>query len=149
MKTMTPLPSTELEQTRCESPPADWESEREHLLDLLAQQQRVAQAGLVTSAIVHDVNNYLHVVRRYDGMDLKTGIQHVVQVHDRELNQFCQLDGVVRDRSPEARRCIDLYVMGCRNWMSGALRWQQIAPRYASGRKMLDEESTIGSMTQA
>ena len=31
--------------------------ERDVLLDLLAQQQRVSQAGLVTSALVHDFNN--------------------------------------------------------------------------------------------
>lgn len=90
---------------------------------------------------VGDVNNYLHVVRRYESMSLAEGIEHVVRVHDRELNQFCQLDEVVRDRGTHARRSIDRYVSGCRNWMSGALRWQNIAPRYATGRKLLDDEA--------
>jgi signal transduction histidine kinase len=39
--------------------PAGWAEEREQLLELLAQQQRVAQAGLVTSAMAHDINNHL------------------------------------------------------------------------------------------
>jgi signal transduction histidine kinase len=46
-------------------PPAEsegaeaWRREREELLGLLAQQQRVAQAGLVTSGLAHDLNNHI------------------------------------------------------------------------------------------
>jgi len=94
---------------------------------------------------VGDVNNYLHVLRRYESLELGEGIEHVVRVHDRELNQFCQLDEAVRDRAPEARRSLDLYVDGCRSWMSGVLRWQQVSPRYASGRKLLNDEGSSGA----
>jgi two-component system NtrC family sensor kinase len=41
---------------------AEWAAEREHLLELLAQQQRVAQAGLVTAGMAHDVNNHLQQI---------------------------------------------------------------------------------------
>ena len=36
-----------------------WAAERERLLELLAQQQRVAQTGLVTAGLIHDANNHL------------------------------------------------------------------------------------------
>lgn len=36
--------------------------ERDGLMDLLAQRQRLAQAGLVTSALVHDVRNHVQVI---------------------------------------------------------------------------------------
>jgi signal transduction histidine kinase len=38
---------------------ARWAAERERLLELLAQQQRVAQTGLVTAGLIHDANNHL------------------------------------------------------------------------------------------
>lgn len=42
--------------------PPDWADERERLLEMLAQQQRVAQAGLVTAGMAHDVHNHLQVL---------------------------------------------------------------------------------------
>lgn len=39
-----------------------WEIEREHLLELLAHQQRVAQAGLVTAGLTHDINNHVQMI---------------------------------------------------------------------------------------
>ena len=38
------------------------EVEREVLLELLSQQQRVAQAGLVTAGLAHDVNNHVQII---------------------------------------------------------------------------------------
>ncbi len=42
--------------------PAPQVDDRETLLEMLAQQQRVAQAGLVTSALAHDVKNHIQVM---------------------------------------------------------------------------------------
>lgn len=41
------------------APPESWREERETLLELLAQQQRVAQAGLITSGLSHDAKNHI------------------------------------------------------------------------------------------
>jgi len=38
------------------------EAKNEMLLDLLTQQQRVAQAGLVTAGLAHDVDNHVQVI---------------------------------------------------------------------------------------
>jgi len=38
------------------------EHDREMLLELLAQQQRVAQVGLITSGLTHDIANHLQVI---------------------------------------------------------------------------------------
>lgn len=37
-------------------------AERDRLLELLAQQQRVAQAGLVTSGLAHDIDNHVQII---------------------------------------------------------------------------------------
>jgi signal transduction histidine kinase len=50
---------------------ATWARERERLLELLAQQQRIAQAGLVTAALAHDVNNQLTVMSITTAMSLR------------------------------------------------------------------------------
>lgn len=39
--------------------PTGWEAERARLLEMLAQQQRLAQAGLVTAGLAHEVSNHL------------------------------------------------------------------------------------------
>lgn len=88
---------------------------------------------------VGDVNNYLHVMRRCESMSLPTVIDHTVRVHDREIEQLCQLDGTVRDHEPRTRGLIDRYIDGCHDWISGALAWQKISGRYASGRVLLRE----------
>lgn len=44
--------------TRDRAPEA-WETERARLLEMLAQQQRLAQAGLVTAGLAHEVSNAL------------------------------------------------------------------------------------------
>jgi len=41
---------------------AAWAEEREMLLEMLAQQQRVAQAGLVTAGMAHDINNHVQMI---------------------------------------------------------------------------------------
>jgi 5-epi-alpha-selinene synthase len=86
---------------------------------------------------VGDVNNYLQVMRRCESMSLPAVIDHTVRVHDRELEQLCQLDGTVRDHGPQVRETVDRYIEGCRAWITGALAWQQVAGRYASGRALL------------
>jgi two-component system C4-dicarboxylate transport sensor histidine kinase DctB len=42
--------------------PEGVEHDREMLLELLAQQQRVAQVGLITSGLTHDIANHLQVI---------------------------------------------------------------------------------------
>ncbi len=86
---------------------------------------------------VGDVNNYLHVMRSCESMSLPAVIDHTVRVHDRELEQLGRLDGTVRDHGPHMRGIIDRYVEGCRDWIAGALAWQKISGRYASGRVLL------------
>ncbi len=88
-----------------------------------------------------DVNNYLHVTLRYEPMDLAEGVDHVVRTHDRELDQFCQLDGTAQDHGDFAQRIVERYVEGCRSWMTGALAWQKIAHRYASGRALFGDNA--------
>lgn len=51
---------------------AAWEREREMLLELLAHQQRVAQAGLVTAGLSHDIKNHVHVLMGVAGLALKS-----------------------------------------------------------------------------
>ena len=58
---MMQLPET-AELVREGDGPASWRQEREMLLEMLAQQQRVAQAGLVTSGLAHDVRNHVMVL---------------------------------------------------------------------------------------
>ena len=41
---------------------AKWAQERELLLEMLAHQQRVAQAGLITAGLAHDVQNQLTII---------------------------------------------------------------------------------------
>lgn len=55
-RSTSPLAGTETE------PPPTWRQEREMLLEMLAQQQRVAQAGLITSGLAHDVKNHIFVL---------------------------------------------------------------------------------------
>lgn len=88
---------------------------------------------------VSDVNNYLHVMRSCEPLGLLEVVDHTVRVHDRELHQLCQLDGTVRDHGPHMRRVVERYLEGCHHWMSGALAWQRVSGRYASGRALLRE----------
>lgn len=44
------------------APPPSWQAEREALYELLAHEQRVAQVGLVTSGLAHDVMNGLQLI---------------------------------------------------------------------------------------
>lgn len=41
---------------------AEWRKERERLLTMLAQQQRVAHTGLITAGLVHEVANYVTLI---------------------------------------------------------------------------------------
>jgi hypothetical protein len=88
---------------------------------------------------VGDVNNYLHVMQRYEPMSLRAVVDHTIRVHDRELHQLGQLDGTVRDHGPSARKLVERYVEGCRDWIAGSLAWQRTSGRYASGRALLGE----------
>ncbi len=58
----SPLRLEEIDSPRASEERAAWGRERERLLELLAQQQRIAQAGLVTAALAHDTNNELQVM---------------------------------------------------------------------------------------
>lgn len=42
---------------------ASWEQERQRLLAMIVQQQRVAQTGLITAGLVHEVNNHLMLMQ--------------------------------------------------------------------------------------
>ena len=48
--------------TPTENERAKWAQEREMLLEMLAHQQRVAQAGLITAGLAHDVQNQLTII---------------------------------------------------------------------------------------
>jgi hypothetical protein len=97
---------------------------------------------------IGDVNNYLQVMRRCEGMSLATVVDHTVRVHDRELEQLCQLDGTVRDRGPQVRETVERYIEGCRAWITGALAWQKVSGRYASGRALLrDGEASPAALS--
>ncbi len=48
-----------LQRASLDSAPPGWEAERAKLLEMLAQQQRLAQAGLVTAGLAHEVSNHL------------------------------------------------------------------------------------------
>jgi signal transduction histidine kinase len=41
---------------------AAWEAERERLMAMLSQQQRVAQTGLITAGLVHEVGNHVMLI---------------------------------------------------------------------------------------
>lgn len=64
------------------------EQDREMLLELLAQQQRVAQVGLITSGLTHDIANHLQVIsgrvylalRHDDPHEWKEALERVQQV---------------------------------------------------------------------
>lgn len=47
---------------RAVPPSVAWAREREVLLEMLAQQQRVSQAGLVTSGVAHEIHNHASVI---------------------------------------------------------------------------------------
>lgn len=50
---------------------AAWAQERERLLSMVAQQQRVAQTGLVTSGLVHEVSNHVMLINGLAYMALR------------------------------------------------------------------------------
>jgi signal transduction histidine kinase len=58
---------TALEQER-----AAWEKERERLLSMLSQQQRVAQTGLTTAGLVHEIANQVMLVQGLAFMALRS-----------------------------------------------------------------------------
>jgi len=80
--------AVQTEPTAPPAPPAAWQQERAKLLELLAQQQRIAQAGLLTAAIAHDVNNELQIL---------SGIAWLAQDSGDPCEQHQAL-GQVRDR---------------------------------------------------
>jgi hypothetical protein len=97
---------------------------------------------------VGDVNNYLQVMLRCEPMGFAEVVDHTVRVHDRELEQLCQLDGTVRDRGQQVRETVERYIDGCRAWITGALAWQKISGRYASGRALLrDGEASPAALS--
>ncbi len=52
---------------------AKWEAERETLLQMLGHQQRVAQAGLITSSLAHDVRNQAQLILSTAELALHSG----------------------------------------------------------------------------
>ncbi len=47
---------------RHEAERAEWDEERQRLQEMLAHQQRVAQAGLVTAGLSHDIRNHIQTM---------------------------------------------------------------------------------------
>lgn len=90
---------------------------------------------------VGDVNNYLHVMQRYEPLGFAGVVDHTIRAHDRELEQLDRLGGTVRDHGPRMTRLVERYIDGCRAWMAGSLEWQRISSRYASGRALLAGDS--------
>jgi len=60
--------TSELEAAR-----ASWDAERDTLFELLAQQQRVAQAGMITAGLIHDVKNHLQSISGASYLALMSG----------------------------------------------------------------------------
>ncbi len=73
------------EAPRADDAPGGADAERELLLELLAQQQRVAQIGLITAGLAHDVDNHIQVIsgatflalRRKNPEDWKLALEKV------------------------------------------------------------------------
>ncbi len=85
-----------------------------------------------------DPNNFVHVVRHHDGLDLDEAVARAARCHDLELAQFIHLAHALEHRDPG--RAVGHYLEGCRTWMVGALHWQRAARRYAGGRALLHHE---------
>lgn len=85
-----------------------------------------------------DPNNFVHVVRHHDGLDLEQAVARAVRCHDLELAQFVDLtQALAHDRRGRGHG-VDHYLEGCRAWMVGALHWQRTVRRYAGGRALLE-----------
>ena len=86
-------PSTH-RRTAASDAPIGWAQERKRLLEMLRHQQRVAQSGLMTAALAHDVNNHIQGVsgRSYvallsdDPTDWKEALERIQQ-HCRDLSE--------------------------------------------------------------
>ena len=96
------------------------EAKNETLLELLTQQQRVAQAGLVTAGLAHDVDNHVQIIigsaylaaRRDDpqihiavrlSVQLERNPRHQWQPLPRPVRSVCQRGGVDKAESGEAK----------------------------------------------
>jgi signal transduction histidine kinase len=106
-----PVRAEDLGTRRASAPtaPEGWEREREQLLEMLAHQQRVAQMGLITSGLVHDMNHHLMVMSGSAELALQSGDPgQCVEALER-VKQCCRaLDetaraflGLVRRRAPQ------------------------------------------------
>jgi hypothetical protein len=87
-----------------------------------------------------DPNNFVHTLRLHHGLDLSDAVARTIQAHDRELAQLLALERALHRTSPEIAERIEPLLAGCRAWMVGALQWQRIATRYATGRALLDPD---------
>jgi hypothetical protein len=87
-----------------------------------------------------DPNNFVHTLRLHHGLDLSAAVARTIQAHDRELAQLLALERALHRTSPEIAERIEPLLAGCRAWMVGALQWQRIATRYATGRALLDPD---------
>lgn len=68
--------------------PAAWETERARLLEMLAQQQRLAQAGLVTAGLAHEVSNHL----------MRMSGSAYMALRGRDPGEWCKaLDGIQKE----------------------------------------------------
>lgn len=85
-----------------------------------------------------DPNNFVHVVRHHDGLDLDQAVARAARCHDLELAQFLDLARAIEHDRRGRGHAVGHYLEGCRAWMVGALHWQRTARRYAGGRALLE-----------
>lgn len=67
----------------------DWAHERRILVDMLAQQQRVAQAGLITSSLAHDIRNQAQMILATAELSLVTDGEEGLRRALREIMAYC------------------------------------------------------------
>jgi 5-epi-alpha-selinene synthase len=123
---------------------------------LLQIKQLTAELTMYTNDILSygkeqkagDPNNLIHVLMHHEKMDFSSAVSRAVQMHDLTLSRFIEktdsLPAWWGARSPYIAKYID----GCRAWIRGALDWQLLAPRYATGRVYLENNTTTQRPTR-
>lgn len=81
-----------------------------------------------------DPHNLIHIFMHHEKLSFANAVDRVVQMHDSAVKLFIQQTEILLDMPPPSRSHITTYVNGCRAWIRGALDWQLLANRYASGR---------------
>ncbi len=85
-----------------------------------------------------DPNNLIHILMHHHELSFADAVRHTVQLHNADVTRFLALTRDLPDWGPTHNANVTTYIDGCRNWIRGALDWQLIAGRYASGRTYLD-----------